>query len=285
MPGRGGALVDAAGLAVGAGGCGRGRDALARWSPRWRACSARYRRRASARAVLLARATVSPGCRTVGSGDGHDVDGRSDGWPRCVVDKCRVSAGWYNGVSPPPARSPPGGHAWIAPGARGRSALARHRRRRPARGAARRPVVHRDGPRRGGRLAGLDAGRVGGADRRRIGVGRIRRGRQPGRGARWTCSGSRWSTRRRPGSTVTRKATWTSSLVLDPGRRALLVNGSGAYAGVGDLVVHRRLRRDRWRDRAAGRRRGGRGRGRVGRRLERVRRGPRGSRAGRGLQP
>ncbi len=38
------------------------------------------------------------------------------------------------------------------------------------------------------------------------------------------------------GSTVTRKGTWTSSLVLDPGRRALLVNGSGAYAGVGDLV-------------------------------------------------
>src|SRR6188472_3551654 len=33
------------------------------------------------------------------------------------------------------------------------------------------------------------------------------------------------------GSTVTRKGTWTSSLVLDPGRRTLLVNGSGAYAG------------------------------------------------------
>src|SRR6188472_4243940 len=38
------------------------------------------------------------------------------------------------------------------------------------------------------------------------------------------------------GSTVTRKGTWTSSLVLDPGRRTLLVNGSGAYAGGGYLV-------------------------------------------------
>ena len=32
----------------------------------------------------------------------------------------------------------------------------------------------------GGRLAAVDARRLGGADRRRIGLGRIRRGRQPG---------------------------------------------------------------------------------------------------------
>ena len=38
------------------------------------------------------------------------------------------------------------------------------------------------------------------------------------------------------GSTVTRKGTWTDSLVLDPGHRTLLVNGAGAHAAAGDLV-------------------------------------------------
>ena len=36
------------------------------------------------------------------------------------------------------------------------------------------------------------------------------------------------------GSTVTRKATWASSFVLDPGRRVLLANGAGVFAAVGD---------------------------------------------------
>lgn len=36
------------------------------------------------------------------------------------------------------------------------------------------------------------------------------------------------------GSTVTRKATWVSSLVLEPGRRILLANASGLFAAVAD---------------------------------------------------
>src|SRR6478672_11575428 len=38
------------------------------------------------------------------------------------------------------------------------------------------------------------------------------------------------------GSTVTRKTTWAASVVLDPGHRFLLVNGAGAYAGMGDAT-------------------------------------------------
>lgn len=38
------------------------------------------------------------------------------------------------------------------------------------------------------------------------------------------------------GSTVTRKGTWTAPTVLPPGRRVLLVNGVGSYAGIGDVT-------------------------------------------------
>ena len=38
------------------------------------------------------------------------------------------------------------------------------------------------------------------------------------------------------GSTVTRKATWTASTILEPGRRLLLANGGGSVAGIGDLT-------------------------------------------------
>ena len=38
------------------------------------------------------------------------------------------------------------------------------------------------------------------------------------------------------GTTVTRKAAWDGSVLLDPGRRVLIVNSAGSYAGVGDLV-------------------------------------------------
>lgn len=38
------------------------------------------------------------------------------------------------------------------------------------------------------------------------------------------------------GSTVTRKATWTDSVVVPAGRRVLLVNGAGALAGAGDVT-------------------------------------------------
>src|SRR3954447_24318237 len=38
------------------------------------------------------------------------------------------------------------------------------------------------------------------------------------------------------GSTVTRKATWTTSTVLAPGKRTLLVNTAGSYAAIGDVA-------------------------------------------------
>ncbi len=38
------------------------------------------------------------------------------------------------------------------------------------------------------------------------------------------------------GSTVTRKATWASSLVLDPGKRVLIANGAGVFAAVADAT-------------------------------------------------
>src|SRR5512144_2033233 len=38
------------------------------------------------------------------------------------------------------------------------------------------------------------------------------------------------------GSTVTRKATWASSLVLAPGQRLLLANASGSYASLADAT-------------------------------------------------
>ncbi|HEX7346472.1 MAG TPA: lamin tail domain-containing protein, partial [Candidatus Limnocylindrales bacterium] len=38
------------------------------------------------------------------------------------------------------------------------------------------------------------------------------------------------------GSTVTRKATWSSSTVLDPGRRFLIANSIGSFVGLGDAT-------------------------------------------------
>ena len=38
------------------------------------------------------------------------------------------------------------------------------------------------------------------------------------------------------GSTVTRKASWSSSQVVAPGRRILIVNGGGSYVGMGDAT-------------------------------------------------
>jgi uncharacterized protein YdeI (BOF family) len=38
------------------------------------------------------------------------------------------------------------------------------------------------------------------------------------------------------GSTVTRKASWGASFVVEPGRRVLIVNAAGAYAAIGDLT-------------------------------------------------
>ena len=38
------------------------------------------------------------------------------------------------------------------------------------------------------------------------------------------------------GTTVTRKASWTTTLLLDPGRHLLLANGLGAYASLADVT-------------------------------------------------
>ena len=65
---------------------------------------------------------------------------------------------------------------------------------------------------RGRRTGLLDARGVRGADRRGVGVRRVRRGRQPGH-ARWTW-GARGRLATASGSTVTRKATWTTATIL-----------------------------------------------------------------------
>ena len=38
------------------------------------------------------------------------------------------------------------------------------------------------------------------------------------------------------GSTVTRKATWTTATILGPGKRVLIANAAGIYAAVADLT-------------------------------------------------
>ena len=38
------------------------------------------------------------------------------------------------------------------------------------------------------------------------------------------------------GTTITRKATWTSPAILDPGRRTLVVNGAGVFVSIGDAT-------------------------------------------------
>ena len=51
------------------------------------------------------------------------------------------------------------------------------------------------------------------------------------------------------GSTVTRKATWTTSTILEPGRRFLVGNSSGVVRIDRGCDVFRRIRGDRRRDR------------------------------------
>ena len=91
-------------------------------------------------------------------------------------------------------------------------------------------------PGRGGRLAAVDAGRVGGrrpaARRRRTSSSRSRT-RAP---APVDLAGLEVVYATSTGSTVTRKGTWASSHVLDPGRRTLLVNARGRLRGIGDVA-------------------------------------------------
>ena len=75
------------------------------------------------------------------------------------------------------------------------------------------------------------------------------------------------------GSTVTRKATWTTATILAPGQRLLIANAAGVHAVHRRCDLCRRLCGDRRGDRVAGRR-GQRDRcRRLGRCDERVRRG------------
>ena len=75
------------------------------------------------------------------------------------------------------------------------------------------------------------------------------------------------------GSTVTRKASWDASFVLDAGRRVLVVNGAGVLRGAWGQGLHRRICRDRRRRRAAGDRRDRGGCPRLGRCDEPIRGG------------
>ena len=81
----------------------------------------------------------------------------------------------------------------------------------------------------------VHARRVRGADRRRIGVRRVRRARQPG-AAPVDLAGLEVVYATSSGSTVTRKATWANPTILDPGKRVLLANASGVYAAVADAT-------------------------------------------------
>ena len=141
------------------------------------------------------------------------------------------------------ARSPfpPGGHRWIVPGARGSTALIVVAARRARRAALRDP---RSG--RGRRLAAVDARRLRGPDRRRLGLRRIRRDRQPGRRPRSTWPASRSSMPRPPGR---------RSRARRPGRRRRSsgrASGSSrerraAFTAMADADLHRWVRGDGWR--------------------------------------
>ena len=78
-----------------------------------------------------------------------------------------------------------------------------------------------------GPVARFDAGRLGGADRRRARRTSSSRSRTRTRAGRLIGLEVVYATS--SGSTVTRKASWSSSQVVAPGRRILIVNGGGSY--------------------------------------------------------
>ena len=87
------------------------------------------------------------------------------------------------------------------------------------------------------------------------------------------------------GSTVTRKASWSASLILASGRRTLIANGAGLLAGAADQIYSGGFAATGGALAAADHRRGGDRRGRVGRCDECVRRGPGRAGAGGRLEP
>ena len=173
-------------------------------------------------------------------------------------------------AAPLPARSPPGGHAHATRPRAAPVALARRRPVLPEPAGGRRSPRKWHRPCGQGALARLEPRRVRGADGRVERVRRVRRDRQPG-GAPVDLSGLEVVYSTSTGSTVTRKATWSGSTVLAPGRRTLLVNGAGSCrCGRHDLYGSRGDRRVTALRIVGGRRRR---RGRLGRRDERVRGG------------
>ena len=170
------------------------------WSPARR----RRPRRRSARAAVRLGSGVAPR-RVRSSWRGPRSLLQSWGWVvmRIVVPERRrpsrrISAGEATPATTSLATDlhadPPGGHRWIVPGARGSAALIV-----VVLVAAVAAGVALAGARRRRRLAGVDARRLGGPDRRSLGIGRVRRDREPGLRRRSICSASRSSTRRRPG--------------------------------------------------------------------------------------
>ncbi|MEJ7696034.1 MAG: lamin tail domain-containing protein [Candidatus Limnocylindrales bacterium] len=87
------------------------------------------------------------------------------------------------------------------------------------------------------------------------------------------------------GSTVTRKATWSASVILEPGRRTLIANALGLYAAGADGTYSGGSRCHRGRRGPPRRRWIRRGCRRLGRCHERVRRGAGGRRAFGRVQP
>ena len=101
----------------------------------------------------------------------------------------------------------------------------------------------------------VDPRGLGGPDGRRERLGRVRRDRQPGRPRPVDLNGLEVVYATSSGSTVTRKATWAASPVLEPGRRVLIANGAGPYAAAADAVYTGGFAATGGARRAAGRRR------------------------------
>ena len=103
-------------------------------------------------------------------------------------------------------------------------------------------------PGRRRRLAAVDARRLRGADWRCVGVGRVRRDREPGRSRPVDLLGLEVVYATSSGSTVTRKATWATSTIARARASAFLLgNGSGVFGSDRRRDLFGRVRGDRWR--------------------------------------
>ena len=196
-----------------------------------------------------------------------------------------ISGVWYQSRRAATRSTPPGGNAHATRPARGRH-RARTRPRPRADERAGGPMVDRAGRGRGGRrhLADVDARRIGAADRRDERVGRVRRDRQPGNrpGRPHRARG-----RLRHLLGLHGDAQGDVDLVVDPRAGPARPPGEQrrCLRGHRRRAVFGRLCGDRWRARAARRRRGRGRRHRLGRCHEHVRRGDRRIGAAARVQP